>query len=371
LLINRRFYSIQEKPSLKHKKGILSLTVLCALSVAAVAQSATFEKLPSPTGPTWSNFAVSRDGQTMAANYGGELYRWTAKGGFVDLGAGDWRSSSVGISNDGSTIISSRIDSEGNGVPSIWKEATGWTDLGHPANGCTMDNEWGSGYDISGNGSVAVGLAWYCPGAEGFQWTQKGGMKSLGHPVGASSRASAISADGKTVVGFFEDPKQGFRRPVRWIAGKSDLFAGRHTPGEATGISSDGSRIVGQAGNNKGVYAFYYSQQSGLVSLGTISGNATDQSFANAVANNGLTVGWSGDMFGAGIKAFIWGPHFKMMSLRNYLKAHGAKIPANIFLTTALDISADGSTIVGTWQDAKFNQGGWIAHLKPATSSHN
>jgi uncharacterized membrane protein len=151
---------------------------------------------------------------------------------------------------------------------------------------------------------------------------------------------------------------------VRWIAGKSDLFAGIHTPGEATGASSDGSQIVGQAANNKGEYAFYYSQKQGLVSLGTVSGVATDQSFANAVANNGLTVGWSGDMFGAGIKAFIWGPNFKIMSLRHYLKAHGAKIPGNIFLTTALDISADGSTIVGAWQDAKGNQGGWIAHLK-------
>jgi hypothetical protein len=172
---------------LKHRRwnAILLSLVLCGLSTAVFAQSATFEKLPSPTGPTWSNYALSRDGQTMAANYGGELYRWTAKGGFTDLGTGDWKSSSIGISNDGSTIIASRIGSDGNGTPSVWKEATGWVDLGHPSNGCTMDGEWGSGYDVSGNGSIAVGLAWYCPGAEGFQWSEKNGMKSLSHQAGA------------------------------------------------------------------------------------------------------------------------------------------------------------------------------------------
>lgn len=349
-------------------KVIFWLCAFFSLSASVWAQSATFQMLPSPAGPTWSNYALSNNGAVMAANYGGEIYRWTAKNGFADLGPGDFRSSSIGISNDGSTIISSRIGPDGNGNPAIWKGATGWTNLGHPSNGCSMDQEWGSGYDLSGNGSVAVGLAWYCPGAEAFQWSQKSGMKSLGHPHGASSRASAISADGGTIVGFYEDPKQGFRRPVRWVSGKSDLLAGAHTPGEATGVSSDGSQIVGQAATAKGSYAFYYTQQHGLVSLGTVSGVASDQSFANAVANKALTVGWSGDPFGSGIEAFIWGPHFKILSLRKYLKNHGAKIPANISLTTAIDISADGSTIVGEWQDAAFNQGGWIAHLKPGAS---
>jgi hypothetical protein len=45
--------------------------------------------LTSPIQNTWANFALSRDGKVMAANYGGEIYRWTPNGGFVDLGPGD------------------------------------------------------------------------------------------------------------------------------------------------------------------------------------------------------------------------------------------------------------------------------------------
>jgi uncharacterized membrane protein len=133
---------------------------------------------------------------------------------------------------------------------------------------------------------------------------------------------------------------------------------------EASAVSFDGSKIVGQYTTSaNGIYAFYYSQQHGLVWLGTVSGIATDQSFANGVSSNGMTVGWSGDPFGSGIQAFVWTPKLTIRSLTKYLKNHGAKIASNIYLTTTLDISADGSTIVGVWQDANLHQGGWIAHL--------
>ena len=340
------------------------LCMLLAVSSSVWAQTATFQMLTSPVQNSWANFALSRDGKVMAANYGGEIYRWTPNGGFVDLGPGDPNSSSVAISHDGSTIVSSLLGSDHAGTPGLWKQTTGWTNLGHPANGCNLGNEWGSGYGVSGDGTVAVGLAWYCPGAEGFRWTKKGGMKALSHPVGKSSRASAISADGNTIVGFSEDPIGGYRRPVRWISGKTELFAGAHAIGEASAVSFDGAQIVGQYTTSaNGIYAFYYSQQHGLVSLGTVSGIATDQSFANGVASNGMTVGWSGDPFGSGIQAFVWTPKLTIRSLTKYLRNHGAKIPSNIYLTTALDISADGSTIVGVWQDANLHQGGWIAHL--------
>src|SRR5580693_2902066 len=74
---------------------------------------------------TWANFALSRDGKVMAANYGGEIYRWTPNGGFVDLGPGDPNSSSIAISHDGSTIVSSLLGSNHAGTPGLWKQATG------------------------------------------------------------------------------------------------------------------------------------------------------------------------------------------------------------------------------------------------------
>lgn len=351
----------------------LWLAIVCFASLVEAQTSPAFKILINPTGgATWENYALSRDGKVMAANYGGFIYLWTPDtlkfpfGGFTFLGPGHFLSSAIGISNDGKTVISSHVGDDGNVSPALWRQADGWIDLGHPKNGCVEDGQWGSGYDVSGDGTKAVGLAWYCPGAEAFWWTRQAGMRSLGHPtgVGGSSRASAISADGTMIVGFSEDPRYGYRRPVRWFSGRTEWFAGFHTPGEATAVSSNGSRIVGQAAIGFSAYAFYYTDAGGLVSLGTISGNEFDQSFANAVADNGMTVGWSGDPFGGGIQAFIWTPRMKMRSLQKYLQERGVLIPSGITLTSALDISADGSTIVGVWQDASYNQGGWMVRLR-------
>ena len=108
------------------------LCVLLAVSTSVWAQTATFHMLTSPIQNTWANFALSRDGKVMAANYGGEIYRWTPNGGFVDLGPGDPNSSSVAISHDGSTIVSSLLGSNDAGTPGLWKQVTGWTNLGIP-----------------------------------------------------------------------------------------------------------------------------------------------------------------------------------------------------------------------------------------------
>ncbi|MGC1647613.1 MAG: hypothetical protein WA741_17475 [Candidatus Sulfotelmatobacter sp.] len=358
---------------------VLRIPLFCILllSVSSVAwgQTPTFQMLTNPTGSsTWINYALSHDGKVMAANYGGSIYRWSPDtpkfpfGGFSFIGPGYFLNSEIGISSDGNTIISSRVGPDTNVNPALWKQGTGWTDLGHPGNGCSLDGQWGGGYGVNADGTVAVGLAWYCPGAEGFVWDRTSGMTALSHPsgpAGTSSRASAISADGRTIVGFSEDPPTGVRRPVRWFGGKTYLFAGTHTPGEASGVSSDGSQIVGQVWDftTSSSYAFHYTAGH-LVSLGTVSGISTDQSYANAVADNGTTVGWSGDPFGLGIQAFIWSPQLGMQSLPKYLHQRGVLLPFGITLTSALDISADGSTIVGVWQDANYNQGGWMVRLK-------
>ncbi len=342
--------------------GCLGLTAFSGAQVK-------FQLIPNPTGPTYSNYALSGNGTVMAANYGGELFRWTSAGGFVDLGPGDPFNSSIGISRDGSTIISGRVGPDGNTNSAIWQQATGWVDLGHPAEGCVLDSSWGSGWGLNKDGTIAVGLAWYCPGAEGFRWTQQTGMVGLGHPTNASSRASAISGDGSMIVGFYEDPTQGFRRPVRWVGGNTDLFTGDQTIGEADAVSSDGSQIVGQSTTSTGsIQAFYYTDKGGLVSLGTLTGHKNDGSGGNAVSDNGLVVGYSGNLINFDLRAFVWSPQGGMRYLRQALESHGAVIPSNVILNNAIAISADGSTIVGTWQDVNFNGGGWIARIKKGTS---
>ena len=340
--------------------------LLSTLSLSAQAATATFQIIADPVAGTWSNFALSGDGKVMAANYGGEIYRWTVAGGFKDLGPGDLYSSSIGISRDGSTIISGYIGLDGFSTPAIWDANGAVTDLRHPSNGCTdIGNSWGSGYGLNSSGTAAVGLAWTCTAAEGFLWTAKRGNLSLGHPAGNhSSRASAISANGKVIVGFWEDPT-GPRRPVRWVGGTHDLFLGNTPIGEATAVNSNGSQIVGQTPDGTGnSVAFLYSDAAGLLSLGTISHSPTDQSIANAISDNGRVIGWSGDPFGKGIKAFIWTSSLGLKDLATVLKRMGANIPAGTTLTTALSISADGSTMVGQYVDSQFNFGNWMVHIR-------
>ena len=348
------------------KKWLIYAGLLCLFSglcLSAQAATATFQIIVDPVTGTWSNFALSGDGSVMAANYGGEIYRWTAAGGFQDLGPGDFLSSAIGISRDASTIISGHIASVGISSPALWN-ANGVVDLGHPADGCsTLANSWGSGYGVNANGTVAVGLAWNCSSAEGFEWTAKTGNVSLGHPAGNhSSRASAISANGKTIVGFWEDPT-GPRRPVRWVGGKPDLFLGTAPLGEATAVSSDGTQIVGQTPETSGRFvAFLYSDKSGLLTLGTITPSPNDQSIANGISDNGRVIGWSGDPFGKGIEAFIWTSPLGMKNLASVLNRLGANIPASTILTTAVSISADGSTMVGQYFDGR-TIGNWMATI--------
>ena len=348
------------------KKWLVNAGLMClfsSLCLPAKAATATFQTISDPVPGTWSNYALSGDGTVMAANYGGEIYRWTAAGGFQDLGQGDPNASSIGISRDGSTIISGHLPPHGFSRPALWN-ARGMVDLGHPRNGCKkIGNSWGSGYGVSASGKVAVGLAWTCTDAEGFVWTAKSGNLSLGHPPGNhSSRASAISANAKTIVGFWEDPT-GPRRPVRWVGGKHDLFLGTTTIGEATAVNSDGTQIVGQSPDANGFeVAFFYSDKGGLITLGTLSHIVGDQSIANGISDNERVVGWSGDPFGAGIEAFYWTSQGGMKKLATVLKKLGAKIPAGTTLTTAVSISADGSTMAGQYVNGQ-NFGNWMAHI--------
>ncbi len=343
--------------------------VLCALVCAVLPVSAQVKisKLKDPIPNTWVNFSFSSDGKAMAANYGGEIFRWTAAGGFVDLGPGDPFNSSIGISADGKTIVSGIMGSDGNTTPAMWQQATGWVNLGHPAEGCTIDGNWGDAWGVNHDGSIVVGLSWYCPGAEGFEWTPQNGIVGLGHPAGASSRATTISADGSTIVGFWEDPTMGYRQPVRWVSGASDLFLG-NIPGEAIATSSDGSQIVGQAadstGNGRG---FYYTKTGGLIDLGVLSGNKTDQSVAFGLSDSGVVIGTSINPFFWTSKPFLWSQHIGLQPLQKILIRAGAAIPQGVTLINVLAISPNGSAMVGQYQDAKFNVGTWIAYIPPQT----
>ncbi len=112
-------------------------------------------------------------------------------------------------------------------------------------------------YAVSADGSVVAGVAEDLGHA--FRWDAGAGMVSLGVlPGKTSSTALAISADGRSVTGFSGRVNAGV--PFLWTAGSGFIglnpLPESETVGNATGLSSNGDRIVGWAlGPNRGANA--------------------------------------------------------------------------------------------------------------------
>ena len=69
---------------------------LCALLCAAPAWGQIkILNLKNPVPLSWVNFAFSQNGKAMAANYGGEIFRWTATGYVPTQQADGWWRSDV------------------------------------------------------------------------------------------------------------------------------------------------------------------------------------------------------------------------------------------------------------------------------------
>jgi len=116
---------------------------------------------------------------------------------------GETFNSSIGISADGNTIVRGRTGADCNSNPARWQQVTGWVDLGHPAEDCVLDGSWGDAWGVNADGSIVVALTWYCPGADGFQWTKQGVSLAWDiRPMPAAARPR-FPADGSTMVGFY------------------------------------------------------------------------------------------------------------------------------------------------------------------------
>lgn len=188
---------------------------------------------------------------------------------------------------------------------------------------------------VSADGSTVVGAS-YSDGyatSEAFIWSAATGMVGLGHlPDGLPSYsiATGVSADGSAVVGYAATV-DGLEA---WIWTQASGMVGLgFLPGNsvsiAWGLSADGSTVVGESGGE----AFKWTAATGMVGLGFLSGDTSSQ--AKGVSADGSTVVGS-----SGGEAFIWTATMGMVGL-GYL-------PDAFFpYSEARGVSADGSTVVG------------------------
>lgn len=153
------------------------------------------------------------------------------------------------------------------------------------------------------------------------------------------SIASGVSADGSVVVGVTTSASgtQAFRwTEAGGMVGLGDLPGGIFYSHSA-GVSADGSVVVGMSSSVSGIQAFRWTQAGGMAGLGDLPGGAFS-SFATAVSSDGSVIIGSA-VSANGDEAFRWTQAGGMTGLGD--------LPGGIFSSSATAVSSDGSVIVG------------------------
>lgn len=138
----------------------------------------------------------------------------------------------------------------------------------------------------------------------------------------------------------------------------------------ANDVSADGNVIVGQANSANGPEAFRWTEAEGMVGLGDLPGVRFSSEALAVSADGSIIVGQSFSGNGPG-EAFIWDSMHGIRSLQTVLETElgfSADL-AGWALYTAMGISDDGLTIVGTGENplelGTYNYEGWVARLDP------
>jgi uncharacterized membrane protein len=255
---------------------------------------------------------MSADGAVVVGTWGSEgpAWRWTPGSGVVDIGS---ISQTVAVSRDGRTIVGTAKAADGFGYAAIWQSGKQWVTLPPPENWRELDGKVTVGYDVSGDGSVIVGLAYLKPlRTEAFRYDSKSGTVPLGTLTGGRSRASVVSGDGRIVAGWDDltgrGAGRGFWVGTVWWEGSQRLMHPYNRIGQVEGSNDVGSILVGRGHPLAFTHAYRYTSWDGHVEdLGSIdrtSGgigyplpgeDVEDISIALAVSDDGgVVVGTSG-----------------------------------------------------------------------------
>lgn len=263
--------------------------------------------------------------------------------GLGDLPGGEFASTPHAISADGSTVVGYSQSASG-------QEAFRWTrSEGIEGLGDLPGGTFRRALDVNRDGDVIVGWGQTASGTQPVRWTRATGTAGLSGTVGS---ASGVSGDGSVIVGtrqlFGSDPAWYFEA-YRWTAeggvqGLAGAFGQPYHDSSARDISGDGLVIVGEAATSAGREAFRWTAQIGFQGLGDLPGGM--YSSATDISNDGSTiVGWSTSAGDLNDIAFRWTAEGGMESL-GVLPGKGGSVP--------MDVSGDGSIVIGRSLDAAF-----------------
>lgn len=206
---------------------------------------------------------ISYDGSVLAgwgsATSGTGAFRWTQATGLTalpDLAGGAFNCGAKKVSGDGSTIV-------GWGTSALATMATRWISGGAIAltlpNGTFIESE---ANDVSADGSIIVGRLFTPGGPRGFRWLANTGMVDIGAlPGNGATNAIAVSGDGTAMIGissgrFFYWTEQAGMQDLVDLLSSQGVDMSSWSIELVSGLSFDGSAIVGHASRPHGTEAF-------------------------------------------------------------------------------------------------------------------
>jgi probable HAF family extracellular repeat protein len=334
--------------------GVALVVGLGAFYTISAQTTPTFQGLGQMPGTmsgagTYVN-AVSGDGSTIVgytwiSGNATRPFRWTAAGGFEDLGQLGASASSndraYGVSFDGSAVVGQSNTLDQGPRAFRWVAGVGMQEL--PIYQALA---------VSSDGSVAAGMD--------IRWTAPGQIDQLGF-LGGNNYTSAfgVSSDGQVVVGYSETSPSRYAHAFRWTSagGIQDLGVTNGTESLAWGISGNGAVVFGEARDSGQFWrAFRWTSSLGMRDMGTLGGPMSTAHGASA--DGGVIVGKSLINSGStSLRAFRWTAATGMRDLKQELINAGVSGLESWTLAVAADVSDDGKVIVG-W--------GYPAPLTPA-----
>jgi len=223
---------------------------------------------------------------------------------------------------------------------------------------------------VSADGSTAVGAIAIAKDNFGTAACWRNNViDTLNKDLSSGSRAFASSEDGSKIVGFSYNAQTSKSNASVWSEGKVNFLEYSKEPyssSSAHGISNNGSLIVGSINISDRSRAFIW--REGVMSLlGDLEDvNAIGQ-IANDVSNDGRIVGSASvlkneENFQSGKVAVMWNKNNEAISLQKFLSDELDLELNGWFLTEAVDITKDGSKIVGNaikLKNGKIQSTGW------------
>jgi uncharacterized membrane protein len=350
----------------------LAVCAATLIAVTVLAQTPSFDLVGIAPGATGSRAtALSADGLVAAGESASSStfnpgFTWTRSGGRYDFGLvpGTPPTTTVAaISGDGSTVT--------GWLGSLTVTSHAYRRVGSaPIEDLGLlpgyNRAYGTGTNNDGSivvGRVEIGLSGTT--RQAFRWTSSGGMQGLGfaRANGVYSEATGISRNGSTIVGNSGDDG-GFNDPFVWRDGTMTVLPS--LPGTSYGESSaaatnsDGSIVVGASGSPARATMWRLDIP---IDLGMLPPGWNGDTALGVNDEGTVVVGSGYPTQGFGNFATIWTPATGVELLADYLTVNGVSIPSGWTLWNCRSVSADATVFAGDARSASGQHQGFVATI--------